>query len=79
MPTIYAKNHDAKVENFINNLDTRNKLPEFLVLAKTKTNYLLPIYISVRVRTNYILILLILNINYKFFSTYLQFQIICNL
>lgn len=49
MPPIYSKHHDSFIENFVNNLETKNKIVERLVMAKNKMNYLVPIYLQIKV------------------------------
>lgn len=49
MPPIISKHHDSFIENFLNNLETKNKISERLVMAKNKMNYLVPIYLQIKV------------------------------
>jgi hypothetical protein len=52
MPQVYAKQHDALIEGFVNNLEIKTKIPERLAMAKNKMNYLVPIYLQIKVRFN---------------------------
>jgi len=47
MPQVYAKQHDALIEGFVNNLEIKTKIPERLAMAKNKMNYLVPIYLQI--------------------------------
>lgn len=49
MPQLYAKHHDSLIESFVNNLELKNKIVERLVMAKNKMNYLVPVYLQVKV------------------------------
>lgn len=49
MPQIYAKQHDLFIEGFVNNLETKNKISERLAMAKNKMNYIVPVYLQVKV------------------------------
>ena len=53
MPQIYAKQHDLFIEGFVNNLETKNKISERLAMAKNKMNYIVPVYLQVKV--NYLI------------------------
>lgn len=61
MPQIYAKQHDLFIEGFVNNLETKNKISERLAMAKNKMNYLVPVYLQVKV--NYLNDLIFINKN----------------
>ena len=49
MPSIYAKHHDKFIENYLSNFEEKNLQNERLVMAKTKTNYVIPVYLNVKV------------------------------
>ena len=50
MPTIYAKHHDKFIENYLSNFEEKALTSERLVMAKTKTNYVIPLYLNIKVK-----------------------------
>ncbi len=51
MPSIYAKHHDKFIENYVSNFEEKSLSNERMVMAKTKTNYVIPVYLNVKVLT----------------------------
>lgn len=49
MPNIYAKHHDKFIESYLSNFEDKALVTERLVMAKTKTNYVIPIYLNIKV------------------------------
>lgn len=49
MPAIYAKHHDKFIENYLSNFEEKSLTTDRLVMAKTKTNYCIPIYLNIKV------------------------------
>lgn len=49
MPAIYAKHHDKFIENYLSNFEEKSLTSDRLVMAKTKTNYCIPIYLNIKV------------------------------
>lgn len=49
MPNIYAKYHDQYIEHFLNGNDAKYANRERLIYIKTKSNYIQPCYINLKV------------------------------
>lgn len=57
MPQIFSKNHDRFLESYISNYEEKALMSERMIVAKTKTNYVVPFFINIFVNNK----LLVLN------------------
>ena len=55
MPNIFSKHHDSFIENYLAtyNPDIKNVTKDRVLFGKTRSNYIFPFYLTIKVISNY--------------------------